>query len=331
MSVWLCMERHGGIICISGGVYIFTSLDVPSSALPLRTSLQAVAVRIQSTSLITVCCLYFSPNAVIHQQDLNNLVDQLPAPYVILGDFNGHSTLWDLTICSPSLLPNLNLSVENDLYNSDHFPVSLSHDYDTGGKTFPPTYSYSRTDWTLFTQLAVIPDAMVKTESVDTAVQEVTNVLIPAADLSIPKNLSHLFQRYKPWWNADCPTAYKNQRKLWGIFRSYPTTENLLAFKKAKANARRVRRQSQRNPGFDMCLHSLRQRPINKYGGKFKQQTSVSSTASYNSRFLEIKRRVERTLMNFSTRSFVPYNCDFTMTELKKALVQAHNTSPGPE
>ncbi|GFX05595.1 RNase H domain-containing protein [Trichonephila clavipes] len=87
---------------------------------------------------------------------------------------------------------------------------------------------------------------MVKTESVDTAVQEVTNVLIAAYDLSIPKSSSHSFQHYKPWWNTDCQTAYKNQRKLWGIFRRYPTTENLLAFKKAKANARRVRRQSQR-------------------------------------------------------------------------------------
>ncbi|GFX38431.1 uncharacterized protein TNCV_2344051 [Trichonephila clavipes] len=57
---------------------------------------------------------------------------------------------------------------------------------------------------------------------------------------------SHSFKHYKPWWNADCQTAYKNQRKLWGIFRRYPTTENLLAFKKAKANARRVRRRSQR-------------------------------------------------------------------------------------
>ncbi|GFW68807.1 uncharacterized protein TNCV_3640211 [Trichonephila clavipes] len=65
-------------------------------------------------------------------------------------------------------------------------------------KTFPPTYSYSRADWALFTQLAVIPDAMVKTESVDTAVQEVTNVLIAAADLSIPKSSSHSFQHYKP-------------------------------------------------------------------------------------------------------------------------------------
>ncbi|GFV94168.1 probable RNA-directed DNA polymerase from transposon X-element [Trichonephila clavipes] len=273
---------------VSGGVCIFTSLDVPSSALPLHTSLQAVAVRIHSTSLITVCCLYLPPNTVIHQHDLNNLLDQLPAPFIILGDFNGHSTLWgsaktnprgrqieqvlsdhclcllnheeptyfheptrsfhtiDLAICSPSLLPHLNLSVEKDLYNSDHFPVILSHDSDPGGKTFPPTYSYRRADWAFFTQLAVITDAMVKTESVNTAVQEVTNVLIAAADLSIPKVSSHSFQRYKPWWNANCQTAYKNQRKLWGIFRIYPTTENLLAFKKAKANARRVRRRSQR-------------------------------------------------------------------------------------
>ncbi|GFT43341.1 putative RNA-directed DNA polymerase from transposon X-element [Trichonephila clavipes] len=185
------------------------------------------------TDYVTVCCLYLPPNAVIHQQDLNNLVDQLPAPLVILGDFNGHSTLWgsvktnlrgrqieqvlsdhclcllnheeptyfheptrsfhtlNLAICSPSLLPHLNLSVEKDLYNSDHFPVIISHDYDTGGKTFPPTYSYGRADWALFTQLAVITDAIVKIESVDTVVQEVTNVLIAAADLSIPKSSSH--------------------------------------------------------------------------------------------------------------------------------------------
>ncbi|GFU34182.1 putative RNA-directed DNA polymerase from transposon X-element [Trichonephila clavipes] len=221
--------------------------------------------------------------------------------------------------------------------NRDHFPVILSNDYDTGGKTFPPTYSYGRADWALFTQLAVIPDVMVKTKSVDTAVQEVTNVLIAAADLSIPKNSSHSFQHYKPWWNADCQTAYKNQRKLWGIFRRYPTTENLLAFKKAKANARRVRRRSQRQSWIryvssltsSTSSKQLRKK-VKAANGIYREfsfpilQTSNSvfsspveianilgetfqsvwSAASYNSRFLEIKRQAERTPINFSTRSF---------------------------
>ncbi|GFW07738.1 putative RNA-directed DNA polymerase from transposon X-element [Trichonephila clavipes] len=395
VSRYGCVRKDTEGPSVSGGVCIFTSLDVPFSALPLHTSLQAVAVRIHSTSLIIVCSLYLPPNTVIHQHDLNNLVDQLAAPFIILGDFNGHSTLWgsvktnhrgrqieqvlsdhclcllnheeptyfheptrsfhtlDLAICSPSLFPNFNLSVEKDLYNSDHFPVILSHDSDTGGKTFPPTYSYSRADWALFTQLAVIPDAMVKTESVDTAVQEVTNVLIAAADLSIPKSSSHSFQHYKPWWNADCQTAFKNQRKLWGIFRRYPTTKNLLAFKKAKANARRVRRQSQRQ-SWIRYVSSLTSSTSSKQlwkkvkaaNGMYREfsfsilQTSdsvfsspdeianilgetfqsVSSAASYNSRFFEIKRQAERTPINFSTRSFFPYNCDFTMTELQKAL-----------
>ncbi|GFW54581.1 probable RNA-directed DNA polymerase from transposon X-element [Trichonephila clavipes] len=401
-----CVRKDTERPSVSEGVCIFTSLDVPSSALPLHTSLPAVAVRIHSTSLITVCCLYLPPNTAIHQHDLNNLINQLPAPFIILGDFNGHSTLWgsaktnprgrqieqvlsdhclcllnheeptyfheptrsfhtlDLAICSPSLLPHLNLSVEKDLYNSDHFSVILSHDSDPGGKTFPPTYSYSRADWTLFTQLAVITDAMVKTDSIDTAIQEVTNVLIAAADFSIPKSSSHSFKHYKPWWNADFQTAYKNQRKLWGIFLRYPTTENLLAFKKAKANARRVRRRSQRQ-SWIRYVSSLTSSTSSKQlwkkvkaaNGIYREfsfpilQTSdsvfsspdeianilcetfqsVSSAASYNSRFLEIKRQSERTPINFSTRSFFPYNCDFTITELQKALIQAHNTSPGPD
>ncbi|GFU59083.1 putative RNA-directed DNA polymerase from transposon X-element [Trichonephila clavipes] len=42
------------------------------------------------------------------------------------------------------------------------------------------------------------------------------------------------------------PTSQKEQRRAWGIFRRYPTTDNLIAFKRAKALARRIRRQCQR-------------------------------------------------------------------------------------
>ncbi|GFU76840.1 DUF4817 domain-containing protein [Trichonephila clavipes] len=104
---------------VSGGVCIFTSLNVPSSALPLHTSLHAVAVRIHSTSLITVCCLYLPPNTAIHQHDLKNLVDQLPAPFVILGDFNGHSTMWGSVKTNPR-----GRQIEQSLWKEHCFPSS---------------------------------------------------------------------------------------------------------------------------------------------------------------------------------------------------------------
>ena len=35
-----------------------------------------------------------SPSSNLVPQDLDDLVSQLPAPFILLGDFNGHSPLW---------------------------------------------------------------------------------------------------------------------------------------------------------------------------------------------------------------------------------------------
>ncbi|GBN87600.1 hypothetical protein AVEN_206551-1, partial [Araneus ventricosus] len=78
----------------SGGVYISTSNLYPSIPLTLHTSLQAVTVQVHARTLDTVCSVYLPPHDVISQQDLDVLVDQLPTPFILLGDFNGHSILW---------------------------------------------------------------------------------------------------------------------------------------------------------------------------------------------------------------------------------------------
>ncbi|GBM83131.1 hypothetical protein AVEN_271651-1 [Araneus ventricosus] len=54
--------------------------------LTLSTNLQAVAIRIQMNSLVTVCSLYLPPNERVSRTDLNNLISQLPSPFIILGD-----------------------------------------------------------------------------------------------------------------------------------------------------------------------------------------------------------------------------------------------------
>ncbi|GBM14721.1 hypothetical protein AVEN_130589-1, partial [Araneus ventricosus] len=272
----------------SGGVCILTSNLYPSTPLTLHTTLQAVAVQVHTRALVTVCCIYLPPHDVITQQQLNNLVDQVPKPFLLLGDFNGHSALWgsdstnsrgrqieqfisnnclcllnndektyfheptrsfhslDLAICSPDLLPLLNFEVGDDLHNSDHFPLIVSHADSGGAIQLPPRYLFQRADWAAFMQLAGVTEAMVSTADISEAVQHVVDIIINAADNTIPKSSPRLRKFRRPWWNEACRDSYRKQRKCWNVFRRYPTTENLVAFKRARAFARRIRRRSQR-------------------------------------------------------------------------------------
>ncbi|GFY21446.1 RNA-directed DNA polymerase from mobile element jockey [Trichonephila clavipes] len=390
----------------NGGICLFTSHLYPSHVVTLHTSLQAVAVRIHIHSLVTVCCVYLPPNDVVLQVDLNQLVSQLPAPFILLFDFNGHSPLWghddtnargrqieqlisdhclcllnndektyfhaptrtfhslDLAICSPTLLPMLNFEVANDLHNSDHFPLLVSHVNGTGVRNCPPTYRFHRADWDTFTRLAVITGIMVQDGTINHVVLNVTEAIRNAADAAIPKTSNFSRKLCKPLWNSAYQQAKKEQRRRWGIFRRYPTTDNLIAFKRAKALARKTRRQSQRESWIQYVSSITSSttsqqlwRKVKTANGLYRDfsipiletstaiylspvdvanvigQTfaSVSRSDSYSPAFQATKNRLEWTNINFRCRQPLPYNCDFDMCELKRALSSAHNTSPGPD
>ncbi|GFW95644.1 probable RNA-directed DNA polymerase from transposon X-element [Trichonephila clavipes] len=353
----------------------------------------------------SLLCLFTNNNVVPHV-DLNQLVSQLPAPFILLGDFNGHSPLWghddtnsrgrqiellisdhclcllnndektyfhaptrtfhslDLAICSPTLLPMLNFEVANDLHNSDHFPLLVSHVNGTGVRNCTPTYRFHLADWDTFTRLAVITGIMVQDGTINDAVLNVTEAIRNDADAAIPKTSNLSRKLCKPWWNSACQQAKKEQRRRWGIFRRYPTTDNLIAFKRAKAFARKIRRQSQRESWIQYVSSITSSttsqqlwRKVKAANGLYrdfsipmletstalyssffdvanligKTFASVSSSDSYSPAFQATKNRLERTPINFRCRQPLPYNCDFDIFELKKALSSAHNTSPGPD
>ncbi|GFX80907.1 probable RNA-directed DNA polymerase from transposon X-element [Trichonephila clavipes] len=368
-----CVRRDvDGDTSPTGGVCLFTSNLFPSNVVTLHTSLQAVAVRIHIHSLVTVCCVYLPPNDVVPQVDLNHLVSQLPAPFILLGDFNGHSPLWghdvtnsrgrqieqlisdhclcllnndektyfhaptrtfhslDLAICSPTLLPMLNFEVANDLHNSDHFPLIVSHVNGQLMKQFSMSLK-------LFGMLLMQP---------------------------FPKHPIPLESCANHGGTLPANKPKKEQRRAWGIFRRYPTTDNLIAFKRAKALARRIRRQCQRESWIQYVSSitssttsqqlwrkvkaanglyrdfnipiletstALYSSPLDVANLIGKTFASVSSSDSYSPAFQATKNRLERTPINFRCRQPFQYNCDFDMFELKRALSSAHNTSPGPD
>ena len=43
---------------------------------------------------VDLCCsVYIPPSFSLNSQHLDNLLQQLPSPYILLGDFNGHNIL----------------------------------------------------------------------------------------------------------------------------------------------------------------------------------------------------------------------------------------------
>ncbi|GFX98902.1 RNA-directed DNA polymerase from mobile element jockey [Trichonephila clavipes] len=87
---------------------------------------------------------------------------------------------------------------------------------------------------------------MVSSGSIDEAVSLVTSCILFAANNAIPKPSSRLPRFPKPWWNEECQMAKKDQNKAWNRFRRYPTPDNMIAFNKARARARKIHRQRKR-------------------------------------------------------------------------------------
>ena len=78
-----------------GGVGIYVRDTYAHSPIQLDTTLQAVAVRLSiGKKTYSLCSIYLPPSDVIDVTELQNLKKQLPPPYIFLGDFNGHNTLW---------------------------------------------------------------------------------------------------------------------------------------------------------------------------------------------------------------------------------------------
>ena len=90
--IHLTSRDIGGRAC--GGVSVMARDAISYSECILYTSLQAKAVTISTSKTITVCSLYLPPSENLNIVLLTRLIAQLPTPFVICGDFNGHSMTW---------------------------------------------------------------------------------------------------------------------------------------------------------------------------------------------------------------------------------------------
>ena len=94
-----------------GGTGFVVRKSVNHRVIPLNSMLQACAIQIFIDKWVTLCSLYLEPDLEDHLfdasgrsrqlklDDLQELVNQLPPPYILMGDFNAKHTYWGDSVC----------------------------------------------------------------------------------------------------------------------------------------------------------------------------------------------------------------------------------------
>ena len=67
---------------------------VVHTELTLNSPIHATAATVTLNKTFTICSIYLTPNETITKPTLENIINQLPRPFLLVGDFNAHSPEW---------------------------------------------------------------------------------------------------------------------------------------------------------------------------------------------------------------------------------------------
>ena len=75
-------------------------MSVPYKEIKVDSPLQIVAARVHLNADLIVSSIYLPPSGSVELNELNAAISQLLRPVLIMGDFNGHHTMWGFTFNS---------------------------------------------------------------------------------------------------------------------------------------------------------------------------------------------------------------------------------------
>ena len=269
--------------CPAGEAALLINQRVVHTELTLNSTLHAVAATVTLNKTFTICSIYLTPGESITKLNLENLIDQLPRPFLLLGDFNAHSPVWgdsrrdgrrkliesflqdnDLILLnskSPTFVHSaynstsaIDLSVASPTIALD-FQWSV-HDDLCGSDHFPifltthaedntthSRYNFKKANWNLFGDLCSRSIDQKILES-DCPVELFTEKITAAAREAIPPYRGGKNLPRVPWFNEECKQAILDRKRAQRKYFKHPTLLNFINFKKAKAKSKFIIKQS---------------------------------------------------------------------------------------
>ncbi|XP_058448705.1 uncharacterized protein LOC131428678 [Malaya genurostris] len=254
--------------------------DMIIGQIHLNTDLLAIASQITYPIKCTVVSIYVPQDVSDFGDKLTNLIDQLPKPFLIMGDFNAHHFSWgskrccprgkaivevveksnaiilndgiptflraqstsaiDLTICSHSIAGSCGWSTHQDKGNSDHFLISISYNCVPPSTTRRRRWIYDRADWTAYEN--DLEDILDRNLSYSP--EALSEIVVQVAKSHIPRTSGSPPHRAVHWWNPKVESIIKARRTALRLLRS--TSTDHPAWEERSLTYRKLRNQARK-------------------------------------------------------------------------------------
>ena len=312
---------HSDCLRASGGSSILVHSSCPQREIKLKTDLQAVAVSVTLEKEITLCSIYIPPSFALRPNHLNSLLQQLPSPFMLLGDFNGHNVLWGSKDNDPrgdlieDFITQNDICLMNDKSNTfldsgkgtlSALDLSLCHpslylDFDWsvcedqhGSDHFPIVIESIKTleedhnpKWKLnkanWDLFHTLCDESLITTSLSDSTNRIADFTSSLIDISEKciPKTSTNPKKSNPWYNDDCKEAIKQRKETLSRFCKFPTKDNLNTYRVFRAKARRTIKSSKRKSWRAYVSNLNYKTPIKKVWDMVRKISGKSKSASH--------------------------------------------------
>ncbi|GFO04556.1 RNA-directed DNA polymerase from mobile element jockey [Plakobranchus ocellatus] len=254
------------------------------SEIDLKTGLHAAAATISLEKTLTVCSLYLPPNSQVSKLSLTELFEQLPKPFLVLGDFKAHSPAWGDSRRDGRGRMLEEFTAEKDLIflnSGEQTFVHLAYhstsaiDLAVASPSIAAECSWAAHSdlcgsdhFPIFLTLSSNFSSNVNTSfnfkkadwnrfgdlcklSLDDSVADIeqfTSKLLDAARSSIPFHKGTKNKTRVPWFTQECRQALWERKKAQRKYFKTPSFENFVNLKKQKAKVKFVIKNSKKQP-----------------------------------------------------------------------------------
>ena len=268
----------------------------------------------------------------------------------------------DLSIGSANCLVDFHWRTNDDWHSSDHSPIIISTS-DGPPIQRSPKWCLNKADWTKFCELSEIEGNANEFPSVNDAIDLLNGTLHTAAQHTIPRTSGLFRRRPVPWWSEELRILHRATRTALTRVRRHRTEENLIAYKKCRAQFRRTMKAARRQSWVSFVSTINKRTPtttiwkkIRKIAGKYIpspppvlkiNNQHISNPLDVSNIFAEhfanvskkdedspgylYRHNEERVNLNFMTNQNESYNSPFTEKEFDAALATCNETAPGPD